>query len=364
MRFKKTTTGAFSYYHSDLATFHDTGYKNIRNMVEPDYSNFLARIQEFPVDVWFDNSHDETCNMTFIDVLTEIQPSPENDDRTKDQISQKKRMPKLSLADENYTTIPTCQKEGDNTWYQETYHLHLFVYTAIIAGVIDLDPEVKNVIPMFYTVKKSSRRTTDDGMIQRINSHDNKSDILSDAELNAMDLVKVGMDSYVDHKCVKNGTTLHKKLLGRSATARDVFEHPYKGLIFKTYLDCTDGSGNRFPSSLREEECLMERQLVNKLKPESFQSGFTEGYLGRAIQYYEEGELTLEEVCTMMQQKLRVPQSLNEEEKGHLKDAVCLTYGLQPTRYLTSTNMRDKFIGYGRLFCTANYRSFKGLIHG
>lgn len=359
---RKIKIGVFSFNHDEFCEWHDSRYKAIRTPHTVERGEFLSKLTTAPREWFFDNFGDTTCNYAFTDLLTGIKAAPENDDRTKDLTSLRARMAKLCATDDVYTVIPASRVAGREGIYQETGHLHMAVYCAIIDGVITLEEEITHFIPLHWTVKVSRRVSSIPFFIQKINSHDNKADFVKDAHLNRMEMANSNLMNYSDHIISKNGTTLVKALTGKSRLL-DLFSAELEGPLFKAYLDSTVNDHNDFANLSVEANRLMDQGLIGRVKVNNTQVGFTIGFLVRIKQYIEEGMLTQEQAVSLIREKMVNPNALNDREKRALSNTARMIYNVPLVDLnisVTHTAARHRFVG--QIFAVECFNNREGYI--
>lgn len=322
---KVMKVGPFSFVHDAFCKWHDTRYQAIQEEGSQEHLEWLEKLAQTPPHIFFNNTDDPTASSTLVELVTQVASAKENDLRTKDKASLRKRMAKLSTTDDVYTVVPVAEVIGRNRLQQETYHLHKAVYVAIIDGVVMVDPELQSFIPLKYTIKVSRKAYSEEEFVSKINSHDNKSDVVTDAQVNAMLLGQMAMDKYNDHPLVKYGNSAVKKWKVKSVVA--AFSDEIVGHLFRGYLDNTDGSHN-FPSMERSIEKLLEEGRIEARGKGYAQAGFARGVVSRLLMAIEEEVLTKEEAVALLIKKMRVPADLSVKERLYLDNAARLTYNV------------------------------------
>lgn len=356
---KVTKVGIFSYNHAALVEFHHGAYQRLQISGSPENNMLMEKLDNLPVELFFDNTFDITSPHTLMDLFVGVRSSPENTDRTLDAASFKKRLGKLKTTDTSYNVVPCCKVEGrGEVKYQESYHLHKFVYAAIIWGLITLS-EPAPIIPLMFTIKLSTKVRTVEELVIAIKSHDDPNDVVKVAQTTAMDLLVNHLDAYKNHKMIMNGTTCVKKFLphGQISNPVQALTHPVVGPLFRAYLDNTRDNSYNFRNMDKAIEALLEEQVIDGIKAGHTQGPFAQGMMTSLIQSITDGVLTLEEAEGLLLVKMNNPNSISAEERRHLKNSARLIYKKPPVDWeAVSVNAAENHSELGRRFMAAAIR--------
>ncbi|MGL5013720.1 MAG: hypothetical protein ACRC6V_05435 [Bacteroidales bacterium] len=356
---KLMSVGPFTFDHTEFCNWHQGRYKQIRTQGTEESNSFLVKLNLAPSELFFHNGTDVTCNHTLSSLIMTVKPAPENDIRTTDKLSIKARAGKLSITDDVYTVVPVSNIQGRSGLFQETGHLHIAFYCAIIDGVIEVDDGVEGFIPTHWTVKVSRNTPTVPDFVSKINSHDNKADMVTNIQFNRMQMAASNLENYSIHKLAKGGATLAKDLTG-NASILGLFSCEVCGPLFKAYLDSTREDKNHFNALQRAfEQVVAAVPDFPKPKSEHTQGGFTIGFLSRMKQYVLEEDLVLEDAVTLIRDKMSATVSLGPRELAPLMNSVRLMYNLQTVDVTFGSShvaMRHKQLGKAFAVACFNHR--------
>lgn len=328
---KSMKIGPFTVSHQAWAEWHNTRYKAIEDENSPEHAEFLEKLENMNPSMFYNTSEVGPVNMNFIELVTKCQSAKENDIRTVDQRSMKVRGEKISLADNTYLHVPVTRVVGRTKPQLETFHFHKAMYVGIVDGVVSVDEGVTGVIPTHFIVVMSRFTKTPEELVQALKKHDNKDDIVTDAQVTKMKLGQMSLSHYGEHKLVKNGTSAVKKWGVKNPA--EAFAHPIVGPLYRAYLDNTVDNGHNFSTMTRAIDTLVERQRVFEIGVGYSQAGFARGVIQRLSMAVIEEVLTVEEAVNLLSVKMNAVSSLTTQERSYLENAARIMYNIETDGY-------------------------------